>query len=357
MALMRGAKRIYDWLADQKAGAVISREEVMEIAGWKPASLQSYISKNKITEFLMPHAEGKLRVMLDGSELSETYFDESFTQTSPRKISLAAGHPLEGESDSYELIDPLGNGAVGHVWSARAKNSSPLVAAKVMLPRGDLLKGSMLPNVRERFRREAKRGKALSHPNIVQYFDRGDAQKNPFLIMELANRCVSDTLKTGPIPEEETAQIVENCINGLLHLHSKECTHRDVKPANILEFPDTFKLGDLGIVRWSDFDEAFTHGGTITREDVQLGSWFYMAPEQQESPHNATPASDTYSLGVTWIEMLLGTLPSPQAIGASAYSLPDIQPTTQETIRAMVSYAPTKRPRLEDIAGLISNTY
>src|SRR5439155_16357878 len=126
------------------------------------------------------------------------------------------------------------------------------------------------------------------------------------------------------LSEREAAKIVEFCLDGLEYLHAKESTHRDVKPANLLEFSGVVKLGDLGIVKWSDYDPAFTKGGTTTRHSVQLGSWCYIAPEQQESPHEAVPASDIYSLAVTWIEMLVGTLPSPQAIGAAAYKLPPV---------------------------------
>ena len=91
-----------------------------------------------------------------------------------------------------------------------------LVAAKVMLPHADLIQGSKLPNVRERFRREARNGRVLIHPNVVRYLDSGQTVKNPFLIMELANRSVASQLNhSDPVPEEEAAEIVANCVAGL----------------------------------------------------------------------------------------------------------------------------------------------
>ena len=106
-------------------------------------------------------------------------------------------------------------------------------------------------------------------------------------------------------------------------------------------------------MRWSDFDPAFTKGGSITRYSVQLGSWFYMAPEQQESPHDAVEASDIYALGITWIELLMGTVPAPQAVGAGAYQLPAIRKEVANLIQRMCSYDPATRPSLSEIESVL----
>lgn len=359
MALSKGAKRLFDWLKQQHAGTIVSYDDVMSAADWTEVSLKTYIGKNKLAPFLHKLQDRQMKILMDGSDIAEDFFRETFTQAGPRHIKLSAGDKLLGKGNEYELLVPLGDGAVGNVWSARTQSPEiKLVAAKIMLPRQDLLKASKLPNVRERFTREAQNGCALNHPNIVKYIDIGEVQKNPFLIMELAERSVADKLHaSGPIPEEESAEIILNAVTGLDFLHSKECIHRDIKPANLLEFDDGIKLGDLGIVKWSDFDPAFTQGGTITLESMQLGSWFYMAPEQQESPHDAVQASDIYSLGVGWIELLTNQLPSPQAIGAGRYDIPDVKTDIAELIRNMVKYSPSERPSLIEIRETIQKGY
>jgi len=358
MAITKGARRIFNWLKSQKAGTIVSYQEVMDISEWSEASLKTYLNKNKLAPFLQRLQNERLKVLMDGSEISETFFDETFSQAAPINVSVSAGDELIGELSSYELIEPLGSGAVGHVWSAKTKTDGKLRAIKIMLPRRELLQESILPNVRDRFRREAKYGKTMDHPNVVRYLDLGSVEKNPFLVMELALRSVAKQIKdSGAIPEEEAAEIIECSLNALEYLHGKNSPHRDVKPANILEFSDTFKLGDLGIVKWSDFDPTFTKGGTTTRQSVQLGSWFYMSPEQQESPHAAIAASDIYSLAVTWIEMLTGTLPSPQAIGASAYTLPSMRSGIAEMLKLMHSYAPSNRPIITEIRDTIRSSY
>ena len=131
-----------------------------------------------------------------------------------------------------------------------------------------------------RFRRESKYGLGLAHPNVVNYLDHGQKEMNPFLVMGLGVRSVADRLRQdGPIQEEEAADIVLCCIDGLRYIHGRRHVHRDVKPANILEFESTYKLGDLGVVKWSDFDPIVTRGGTITKQSTQLGSWHYISPE------------------------------------------------------------------------------
>jgi serine/threonine protein kinase len=358
MAIIKGAKRILVWLKSQKAGNVVSYQEVMDVTAWSEKTLKTYLNKNKLAPFLQKLQNNKLKVLMDGSEISENFFNETFTQTAPINIAVSSGDVLIGELGKYELLEPLGSGAVGHVWSAKSKGDGKLMAVKIMLPRRDLLQESILPNVRDRFRKEARNGKTLEHPNVVRYLDFGSVEKNPFLVMELASRSVAKQIEdSGAIPEEEAAEIVESCLNALEYLHNKNCRHRDVKPSNILEFSETIKLGDLGIVKWSDFDPTFTKGGTTTRQSIQLGSWFYMAPEQQESPRDATEASDIYSLAVTWIEMLVGTPPPPQAIGANAYKLPSVRSGIAELIRQMHSYNPSDRPTINEIREVIQTCY
>ena len=355
MALMRGALKCFEWLTTKSTGDVVSREELMDATGWSAVSLKTYLGKNKLSPFLLPLSGRSVRVMMDGSDLSKRYFNEVFTQTAPPQLSLTPGDKLAGEKHSYTLLEPIGAGAIAQVWSARADSRAgeSLVAVKVMLPRADLLADSKIVDVRERFRREARNGKRLEHPCLVTYVDLGEFHGSPFLVMELGRHSVGTMLKRGgAIPLENAAAIIDSVVDGLGHLHSKMCPHRDVKPDNILACDDGFKLADLGIVKWSDFDPRFTTGGTLTRESMQLGSWFYMAPEQQQNPHEAVPASDVYALGVTWIEMLSGELPSPQAVGAGQYQRPYDDDEVCSLLKRMVAYASSDRPTLVEIKGV-----
>ena len=104
-------------------------------------------------------------------------------------------------------------------------------------------------------------------------------------------------------------------------------------------------------MKWSDLNPAFTSAATITRASIQLGSWYYMAPEQQADPHDAIPSSDVYALGVTWYELLTSNTPSPAAFAAGAAEPPSKESKLNEFIASMTAYAPNDRPSLEEISS------
>ena len=263
MALQKGSKLMYEWLRERRSGEVHSKYVILEATKWNPVSFRTYIGKHKLAPFLLPLIGEQYKVLLDGSEISEEYFHEKFTQTEPKKVVLTSGDKLYGSTCEYKLIETIGNGAIGHVWSASVSISGEeeMVAVKIMFPREDLLSASKLGNIRERFRREGELGMKLDHPNIVKYIDLGEAQRNPFIVMELSESSIGKELnKSNRVSNDEAYDIIKNCLEGLAYLHGRGCAHRDVKPDNILVFSDTYKLGDLGIVKWSDFDEILTKG-------------------------------------------------------------------------------------------------
>lgn len=348
--LNRGAQLLYEFLKAQPTGAEVSRDQVMQAMKWKESTLKTYLTKNMLARFMRELPNGRFKIVHGQESVTEEDIEGAFSQKKPATLVLSRGETLTGKRDRYTLTSPLGEGSVGHVWRAQPASGGGTVAVKVVNPRPDLLKESVFTEVKARFAREAENGPQLSHPALIRYLDAGSFREHPFLAMELAERSVADMLaESGALSSSLASTIAFSAAQALDYLHAQACVHRDVKPHNILKAERGFVLADLGIVRWEDLNPAFVSAGTITKESIQLGSWHYMAPEQQRSAHAAVPASDLYSLGVTWYELLTGAAPSPQMVAARDLAPPPTSVEAWRTIQAMVSYRPADRPSLEEV--------
>jgi serine/threonine-protein kinase len=157
----------------------------------------------------------------------------------------------------------------------------------------------------ERFKREAQSAAALSHPNIVSIFDRGESEDGTYYIaMEyLPGGTLKDRItQRGALPAHTAAAVALQMAEALRAAHERDVVHRDIKPHNIL-------VTGLGDVKVTDFGIArAAASATMTRTGHILGTAHYISPEQAMG-EPAGPASDLYSLGVVLYEMLTGELP------------------------------------------------
>ena len=200
----------------------------------------------------------------------------------------------------YRLRQPLGSGGMAEVFLAHDDILDRDVALKVMSGRyaGD-------DEFVERFRREAQSAAALSHPNIVSIFDRGEADDGTYYIaMEyLSGGTLKDRiLKRGALPPRTAAAVALQIAEALRAAHERDVIHRDIKPHNILiTGSGDVKVTDFGIARAAS-------SSTMTRTGHILGTAHYISPEQAMG-EPVGPASDLYSLGVVLYEMLTGEMP------------------------------------------------
>ena len=200
----------------------------------------------------------------------------------------------------YDIVRPLGSGGMGEVYLARDQILDRDVALKVLRRQyaGEI-------EFAERFKREAMNAAALSHPNIVQVYDRGETEDGAaYIAMEyvpggtLKERMVQE----GTIDSVVAARIGSQVAEALGAAHERGVIHRDIKPPNVLlTAKGDAKVGDFGIAR-------ATSAVTISQTGSVLGTAGYMSPEQALGKP-ATPKSDLYSLGVVLYEMLTGELP------------------------------------------------
>lgn len=207
----------------------------------------------------------------------------------------------------YMLVERLGAGGMGEVWSATHQVLGTSVALKFLRLRG-------MTDARERLRffREARWAK--EHDHIVRVYDIGELNKNlPFIVMErLVGRTLRHELQlNGALPVERTANIIAQVVSAMGAVHSARIIHRDLKPGNIFLLDrqdklDFVKVLDFGIAKYLDENENGIHGQGLTQSDAPIGTRGYMAPEQLLGAKDVNTAADIWALGVVLYECLAG---------------------------------------------------
>jgi serine/threonine-protein kinase len=210
------------------------------------------------------------------------------------------------EISGITLIEPLGEGATGLVYTAYQKSLKRKVAIKLFLR--ERLASSWV----EKFRTEGETVAVLNHPNIVPVFDMGETEEFLFIVMQLIAgmdlRTIIQRLHRHPVPsrrimpKKDAIGIMIAVLDALGYAHSQQVIHQDVKPANIIIEERTGRpyLVDFGIAR-----TIFSEQG-VSR--VISGTPLYMAPEQAAGQQTDARA-DIYSAGMVLYETVCGTVP------------------------------------------------
>jgi tetratricopeptide (TPR) repeat protein len=199
----------------------------------------------------------------------------------------------------YDIVRPLGKGAMGVVYHAHDSLLDRDVALKVMLRQF-----ATDPEQKHRFEREARAVAKLMHPNVVLVFDLGyHTDRSPYIAMELLKgQDLLQALRLGiPLPLDRKVSIILQVLDGLAHAHQTGIVHRDVKPANIFICEDgTVKIMDFGVARFT--------AASVTATGIVLGTANYMSPEQVEGI-KVDGRSDLFSVGSVLFELVVGRKP------------------------------------------------
>ena len=206
---------------------------------------------------------------------------------------------------NYEILDKLGEGAMGEVWRARDRRIQRLVALKI-LPR----EVAADPVRRARFEQEARALGALNHPNIVAIFDVGEDCGRSYIVSELVDGdALRPLLDRGPLAVRRALEIASQMADGMAAAHALGIVHRDLKPENVrLTRNGQVKLLDFGLAKQNapaGGDAEATIAMRVSEPGLVMGTVGYMAPEQVRG-EPADARSDIFSFGCVLYEMLTG---------------------------------------------------
>ena len=255
--------------------------------------------------------------------------------------------------DRYELIDVIGTGAFATVWRAHDPVLADDVAIKVLADNWtrDI-------EMRQRFLTEARNALKVTNEHLIRVHHVAESQDDnntPYIVMALADggtleeRNRQRRLLTPDI--NDALRIIRDIAIAVAALHANGFLHRDLKPANIL-FQQTpsgdqrLVLGDFGLAR------------AIERSALTMvaGTPAYAAPEQAAGLTQLTPQADLYALGVMFLELVTGELPTANATMADtavnqinipetlAPSKVQLEPDTYQLIQELLDPEPQARP-------------
>jgi len=206
----------------------------------------------------------------------------------------------------YHLIEKLGEGGMAVVYKAFDSRLECNVAVKII--RTDMLAPAILEQALKRFEREAKAVAQLTHPNIVEVRDYGEAEGVPFLVMPyLPCGTLKDLIRRQKkLSWIETISLLLPIARAVEYAHSHHIIHRDIKPSNILMTENGLPmLTDFGIAKIVDMSDGHD---SLTATGVTIGTPEYMAPEQWEGKL-VDARSDIYAFGIVFYEMVTGRPP------------------------------------------------
>jgi eukaryotic-like serine/threonine-protein kinase len=275
---------------------------------------------------------------------------DPFKRTELAPIDTVSDAPVDDArpriAGRYEVLGMLGAGAMGTVYRVRDLELDEIVALKIL---NRELAAS--PGMLERFRREAKLARRVTHRNVARTFDIGEDGGERFLTMEYVDGEVlaARLARVRRIAPHEAIRIGIDVCRGLAAAHAAGVLHRDLKPENvILARDERAVIADFGIAH------AFAEHGA--RGGVLVGTPAYMAPEQVEGAPNLDARGDLYALGAMLFELLTGALPfaaeTPLAMAAVRLfeaapdprsRVPEIAPALAEVIRLLLERRPEDR--------------
>jgi serine/threonine protein kinase len=257
----------------------------------------------------------------------------------------------------YRIDELIGEGGMGRVYLAEHVEIGKRVAIKILHP----VYGRM-PDLVERFRREARAASKIGHPHIVDVTDSGTTDDGSvYFVMEYLEgvELASVIDREGALDVARALRVTTQICRALAAAHAVGIIHRDLKPENVFltvreGAADFVKVLDFGIAKSSEAEEA--RGKRLTHPGMAMGTPEYMSPEQAAG-RPADERCDVYAVGAILYEMLTGAPPydgdnfmeiltkKATVDPAPPTALrPEIPPMVESLVTSSMARDPEKRP-------------
>jgi len=201
----------------------------------------------------------------------------------------------------YQIVEKLGQGAMGAVFKAKQLRMERFVAIKVLQP-----ELAANPTIKARFLQEARASARLNHPNVIVGIDAGEVGGLSYFAMEyVEGKTLHQLVKErGPMDERQALEVIVQVSKALEHAEKHSLVHRDIKPDNIMVTRERVaKLLDLGLAKMR------VEGDVGQSKGMAVGTPNYISPEQAMGRSDIDTRADIYSLGVTLFFVLTGRVP------------------------------------------------
>lgn len=258
--------------------------------------------------------------------------------------------------NKYHLMKWLGEGGCGAVFHAYEVVHDRVIreVALKLIP--------TTPDTLDRNLYELESASKLQYPHLLQCFTSGiweDGEDDYlYIAMELADQTLRSRLVQTKLSEAEIQKIICDVCRALNYMHTQSppWVHRDVKPANIFQVRETWKLGDFGLTRI--IDSAKSHHSTIA-----AGTPTYAAPEAFRS--QSSPFSDIWALGILIVDLFTGRSPFERStheamlnaiLKEEPQGLEELPPLFQPLARGCLHKDPTQRYTAQKILEYLDNS-
>ena len=230
------------------------------------------------------------------------------------------------QAGKYKIVSFLGQGGFGITYLAENTMLDKKVAIKEFFPKdfcgrdntshltlGTESNRETVEKLKSRFLKEARNIAKLDHPGIVRVFDVFEENDTAYYVMEyIHGENLNEIVKqNGPLPEDKAIKYISEVGEALEYIHSKNMTHFDIKPANII----IRKKDDLPILIDFGLSKQYDSKGDATSTMMQAVSHGYSPIELYNagSVSEFSPQTDVYSLAATLYFLLVGVIP-PRAL-------------------------------------------